>query len=459
MGEHSTAFKYGCLTEQDNNLLSYDYTKADLTSNSRNNGWNVNSSGNSNNNNRYNRNTGFAVSAYLSYDEFSKTVLDAYEDCLRGKRNSPQALEFSENEKENLDRLTKSMYNKTWVPDKSKCFVVDDPKPREVFAAWFGDRIVHHWIIIRMLPIFEERCVSLGDISHACRKGHGTKAAVEQLEKGIKLVSDNYTKEAWIYRGDIVGFFMNINNDILLKQLFNLIDTKYTGTDVDYLKYFVENVVKNRPELNCYTNTPYTKWYKIEEEKSFFCIDKNKGQPIGNLTAQHFANYYMSFSDEYVVNWFKERNITNYCYTRNVDDFCVVCEDKYLLKQFIKDHNKFLLETLGLRTHIEKVYFQEVKHGVKFLGQWIKPFRRYTINRTVGKFRQVYRECFKACTESFLTPIDCISFRNRINSYYGSLKYTKSYKIKQQMREEAPPEFYKYFTIVNDNKIKIKYKW
>ena len=57
------------------------------------------------------------------------------------------------------------------------------------------------------------------NVSHACRKGYGTISAIKQVEAGIEKVSHNMQKEAWIYKGDIVGFFMNINKQKMFEVL------------------------------------------------------------------------------------------------------------------------------------------------------------------------------------------------------------------------------------------------
>jgi hypothetical protein len=58
--------------------------------------------------------------------------------------------------------------------------------------------------------------------------------------------------------------------------------------------------------------------------KSLFTVDKDYGLPIGNLTSQMFANFYLNTFDKLMVEKFKY-------YGRYVDDFFVISKDKKLL--------------------------------------------------------------------------------------------------------------------------------
>ena len=151
------------------------------TENSRNNAWNVNSNdGNTNGNNKYNSQSVRAAVAYGGFKEAIKAVYEAYLDCKRGKMSSPYTIAYIEIAVDDLPRLAYEIYTAIYKPTVSICFLVKYPKLREVFAADFRDRIVHHWIIIRLEPLFERRFQQMGNISFNCRKGFGTLAAVKE---------------------------------------------------------------------------------------------------------------------------------------------------------------------------------------------------------------------------------------------------------------------------------------
>lgn len=63
----------------------------------------------------------------------------AYRDASRHKT----LRSYKNHEEDNLSELCHELYNRTYRPLPSTCFIISDPKKREVFAADFRDRIVH----------------------------------------------------------------------------------------------------------------------------------------------------------------------------------------------------------------------------------------------------------------------------------------------------------------------------
>ena len=80
----------------------------------------------------------------LTREQLRADLFQAYLDARRHKRNKPYQLHFEENLETHLDLLCEELYNRNYKPQPSTCFIINDPKKREVFAADFRDRIVHH---------------------------------------------------------------------------------------------------------------------------------------------------------------------------------------------------------------------------------------------------------------------------------------------------------------------------
>ena len=414
--------------------------------------WSVNDSGNVNNNNKNNNNAVRPCSADVEFGKFLETMMEAYEECLKGKRSSVQALEYMPEAMTDVPRLAREAWNGTYKPSTSTCFMVTFPKLREVFAAAFRDRIIHHWICLRMLPLFEKRCHELGDVSHACRKGYGTKTAIKQVQDGMIKVSNHLQKKAWVYKGDIVGFFMNISKQRMWEMLEGLIARKYKGDYKDILLRLVKATVFHEPQKDCEIKSDVKMWGEIDPNKSLFFNEEGKGEPIGNLTTQLFAGYYMSFLDKFVKDVFWGKN---YTYTRSVDDFAIICDDKAFLKRAIRGIEIYTEERLGLQCHSDKTYLQPVSHGVKFLGQYVYPHRRYTINRTIGRFVERVKQCVKEC-HGTMTDIRKDYWRQVLNSYFGFLTQTNEYRARSKIFEMLPHEWYRYFSMTNRRKVTIK---
>ena len=73
-------------------------------------------------------------------------LLKAYYGCRRHKSSTMQAVEFEYEREKNLKKLHEDIINHTYEIGKSLCFIVKEPKFREVWAGSFRDRIVHHLI-------------------------------------------------------------------------------------------------------------------------------------------------------------------------------------------------------------------------------------------------------------------------------------------------------------------------
>ena len=423
------------------------------TENSTNNAWNVNfNSGNVNNNNKYNTNNVVRPVAaldglYRDFPSFLLTVRLAYDDCIRGKMGSPQAIEYMQIAETDLPKLAWEMWTGAYEPSTSTCFLVEYPKLREVFAANFRDRIVHHWICMRLEPLFEERFVSQGDVSFNCRKGYGTQKAVESVKAGFERVTGHYTRPAWVFKGDLVGFFMSICKSRLWYLLERFIVRRYHGDHKDILINLTRVTVMHHPERNCILNTDPKKWLGLARNKSMFTCGEDRGEPIGNLTTQLFANFLLSFFDMFVSFVFRHKS---YSYARFVDDFVLVCDDIGFMMQAVPRLEAFLRDCLLLELHKDKRYIQPVSHGVKFVGAVIKPGRTYLSNKTRARMLERIHGFNSLIEEKEeLTVLDCQRIEQVLNSYLGFCKPHRTYRMRRSALESFGPRFYRYFYIRN----------
>ena len=414
--------------------------------NNATNAWNVNfQNGTANNNNKSNSYVVRAVTAFSDYpvpQAFADTVWEAYHDCLRGKKNSSQAVEYMTFAYADIPRLACELWDGNYQPGTSTCFMVRYPKLREVFAASFRDRIVHHWICLRLEPLFEERFRKQGNVSFNCRKGFGTEKAVEHVSDGLRRISDNYHCDAWVFRGDLEGFFMSIDKDLLWGKLERFIKRHYHGDYKDVLYRLTKTVVMHHPEKDCVLNSPAVWWRELSPRKSLFTM--NTGLPIGNLTTQLFANFLMSYFVSYVQWLFRGHD---YCMAQFVDDFVLVSRDVSLLKDAVIKIESFLKEKLGLTLHRDKRYLQRASHGLLFVGTYIKPGRMYLSNRTVRRIRKRFAEMDVMLRDASVTPADCRHFESVMNSYLGFCHRRKTYRLRREIIEGLSKEFWKHFYI------------
>ena len=88
-------------------------------------------------------------------DYFTESLFLAYFDCRRNKRNTLNALKFELHFEKYIFELADDIRNGTYQPGRSIAFIVTKPVKREVFAAQFRDRIVHHWLIKKLNPFLK----------------------------------------------------------------------------------------------------------------------------------------------------------------------------------------------------------------------------------------------------------------------------------------------------------------
>jgi hypothetical protein len=133
---------------------------------------------------------------YITAEE----IYEAYYDCRRNKRSKASAVMFSVHYERELRELRRELNDMTYNIGTSIAFGVTRPKHREVFAASFRDRVVHHLLMMKLEPILEGEMI---DNSFNCRKGKGTECGVNTLAQQIKEVSLNYTREAYVLQCDL----------------------------------------------------------------------------------------------------------------------------------------------------------------------------------------------------------------------------------------------------------------
>lgn len=376
-----------------------------------------------------------------------ETILEAYLDCRKRKRSTVGATEFELAYVHNLVELMNEVNSRQYKIGKSICFVVRYPRYREVFAGEFRDRIIHHYIALRLEPLFEQ---IFCDRTYNCRKGKGQLAGVTQLAEDIRDESENYTKDAYVMKVDLKGFFMSIIKSKLARMVDDFIVEYYKGDDKEDLRWLCNLVVMHRPELNCERRSPLWMWNFIPKEKSLFTNGEDRGIAIGNLFAQLFANFLLN-----AIDW----KIDAVCvrHNRYVDDISFVSKDKKKLLSIIP-MLRIELGKLGLRLNEKKFYLQHYSKGVQFAGAVIKPDRIYVANHTINSFAFAVERLGKATEMGMIDDIN----KNiaSVNSYLGIMSHYNEYATKRTIMAKLPQKFYEYCYIEGHfDVVKLKYKY
>ena len=380
---------------------------------------------------------------YVTIDE----VYDAYYDCCKHKGSTPGCIEYQMNYIANNYQLYIDLNSMKYEISKSKAFCVTRPKLREVFCADFRDRIIHHLLAIKFTDILEDE---MTDKAYACRVGKGTDYGIADVKKQIKRVSDNYTKEAWVLKCDLQGFFMSINRSLLYSILEKVIRKKYHGDDIEWWLWLWKKVVLHDPTKNCIKVGDLSLWNKLPKNKSLFTCGKGVGLPIGNLPSQLLANLLLSQFDKLMI----DRVGKDGGYGRYVDDFVVISRDKKLLLNILQESRSYLLKELGLTLHPRKISLQRVSSGVRFTCALIRPGRTLPNSRTVEHLYDVIDK-FGMMSDPKCEVLQ--RYVNRINSLMGVLVHYNTYNVRRKAWTMMP--YKDRVFCVNMKKIRIMNKY
>ena len=299
----------------------------------------------------------------------------SYRDARRNKRNTRSQLRFESDLEHNLLELAVLLESREYAPLPSACFINELPVKREVIAADFRDRVVHHLLCSWLFPVFERLFIY---DSYSCRKGKGTLFGINRVRGFVRRASDDFRRDCWVLRLDIKGFFMHIDKSILYDLIIDGLNRcEWSGVaDTDLCRFLVHLIVFADPlESALVRSHPYA-WDGLPKDKSLKYSGEGKGLPIGNLTSQLFANIYLNPLDHFV-----KRELKIECYGRYVDDMVLVHSDKSVLLRAIESIRRFLSDRLLLELHPNKIRLQPVSYGFSFLGQYILPYRVYPCRR------------------------------------------------------------------------------
>ncbi|HWI10372.1 MAG TPA: RNA-directed DNA polymerase [Burkholderiaceae bacterium] len=294
-------------------------------------------------------------------------LAQAYIDCRRTKRNSPSALAFEAHAESNLFDLYRELLAGTYRPGRSICFVVTHPRPREVWAAEFRDRIVHWLLYNAIAPRFHASFVA---DSCACIPGRGTLYAARRLEHQVRSITRNWSAPASYLKCDLANFFVSIDKTVLLGQLRRRVTEPWWMA-------LATTILMHDPREDVELRAGRRELALVPPHKSLFNAPDDHGLPIGNLSSQFFANVLLDELDQFV-----KHRIGAPHYVRYVDDFVLLHESAtWLSGARVQIERK--LGDLHLQLNPRKTILQPIARGIDFVGFVVKPWRRTTRPRTL----------------------------------------------------------------------------
>jgi RNA-directed DNA polymerase len=284
-------------------------------------------------------------------------------------------IDFTENLGKNLQIMSEQIVDGTIEVGNYHYFKIFDPKERQICAASFTERVLHHALMNVCHPMFET--YQIYD-SYASRPDKGTYAAIKRAELFTK-------QNDWFLKLDFRKFFDSIDHDILKKQLYRKIK------DTDLLVLF----------------------YRIIDSYETIV---GKGLPIGNLTSQYFANHYLAFADHHA-----KETLTAHAYVRYMDDIVIWHNDKNALLAMGRTYETFCFNYLKLE--LKQFCLNYTLKGVPFLGYLIyknqTKLAQKSKRRFLNKLRQYQQNFDEGCwneTEFQRHLLPLIAFAQKANT-------------------------------------------
>jgi len=268
---------------------------------------------------------GYLFDAVLSFSNLCLAARKAY----RGKKYKKRVAKFYFHMETELIKIQEELKNEKYLMKDYRKFFIYEPKKREISAAGFRDRVVHHALCNVIGPISER---SLIYDTYACRLGKGQHRAVRR----VQYFANRYS---YYLKLDIKKYFDNIDHQILKSIITSRIkDNKILGL----INKIIDHKNPGQP--------------------------KGKGIPIGNLTSQYFANLYLGNLDHYIKEKLKIKG-----YIRYMDDMIIFENTKKYISEIKVKVGHFIGDKLKLELKENVTILAPIMNGIPFLGFRVYP--------------------------------------------------------------------------------------
>jgi len=271
---------------------------------------------------------------------------------IKGRGGKRDVVEFVARADQELMALREELLMGIWHPGPYGQFRVKDPKPRTISCASVRDRVVHHALCGVIAPLLER---GFTEDSYACRKGMGTHRAAKRARYLVR-------RHRWTCKLDIRRYFDSVSHDRLLDLLLPV----FRESEVRWL---IEVIVRHPvPGLPV-----------------------GYGLPIGNLTSQWFANFYLSGLDHFAKEVLRTPG-----YVRYMDDFVLFTDSKAEVWRLHDGVCEWVTQERELQVKGERTVVAPVSEGLAFLGLRIFSggwrFQRTRLIRSRRKFHSRERQ-------------------------------------------------------------------
>ncbi len=234
---------------------------------------------------------------------------------------------FVLNGADNISRLSAELSDGTYKPGKNTHFRITSPKPRNVVAQCFRDRVYHRSIVDNL--VYPTISPSWIYDNAACQKDKGTDFARQRFRHHLRKAYMRYGTEVWVLSVDVKGYYDNIPHAHAEAMLASYLPDWGARMAIDALRAHYPG---------------------------------SKGYNPGSDVVQMVGVSYLSGIDHYIKDGLRVRG-----YLRYMDDLRIVHGDKDVLLA-TRDVIGKMLGELGLKMHPKKTHIRPASHPNTFLG-------------------------------------------------------------------------------------------
>ena len=337
----------------------------------------------------------------MNYDELFtfEHLYDAHLKARKCKRCKKDVILFELNLSENLWDVYDALHERTYAVGGYHKFQIQEPKPREIQALTYKDRVVQHVLCdLYLYPLLTRRFIY---DNGACQKGKGTDFALDRLTQFLSDFYKHHGINGYILKADIHHFFPSIDHEVL--------------------KCRIRKAVQE-PEILALL------MHIIDSYNG----DTGKGIPMGNQTSQLFALYYLDQMDRLV----KERLHVQY-YLRYMDDCILIHEDKAFLNHCLNKMRELVEDELLLEFN-QKTQMFPISNGVDFLGfHFYMTETGKVIRKVRTSTKQRYKKRMKKLRLDYNAGrIELDDIKKTLPGFYGHLKRGHTYRLRKSVMND-----------------------
>lgn len=282
------------------------------------------------------RRIGNLIERIADYDNIQLAFMKA----RRGKMCSKEVNDFIADYDNSISQIRSQLISANVNVGNYRYFYITDPKLRKICAASFYERVLHHAIMNVCHEYFDRNLIY---DTYATRPGKGVYDALNRAKYYL-------ARNDFVLKLDYRKYFDSISHSVLKSKL--------------------RRIYKDKRLLEIFD--------KIIDS---YCVTPGYGLPIGNLTSQYFANFYLSELDHELKEKMKVPG-----YIRYMDDILILSNEKQELKNifdFISD-----ISATKLYITLKPPLYASSLNGVSFLGYKVTSHYILMNGRSKKRFRQ-----------------------------------------------------------------------